>query len=302
METVKFELKSKKKIFGLLSSFIALILIILSLKSLSLRSTTIDLEIIYGHEMFLFVIYIIGFISLIFRIRNYLTYKKMKKKWGTEKRYSIEISKNKLISVHKIWDKVIIRTTEEEYKISKGFFIDQKALKNLPSYGSSNQKIYHLPSFYSFLFGTLMFIGAMISMISSQNGGKYDLKYLISPLRIKTIQIEGNFVQKKDDFKYNMSNFPQDEGRNQCILIDDKKVRLESPWAFKLADKIFNKEALKLLPNDTPIRIKIRKIDYENFIKTGKFDKTLRFYELEANGDILYQKRGLKEEFEVATF
>jgi len=255
METVKFKLKKGRVLFFqgsfILISLIGLMVIFNAINLF--KNKPIDAEnFVWLYAYFAIGYFVFGYLNTLLK---YLTLRKIKKIWGNSD--TIEIPRNEFVGIQDNWADIIIRTNNHRFRINKYYFEDLDSVTQLPPYPfDKNFKYLNQPIYYFYGFGIFLFAIASFSMINPFEG-KYDLKYAIP-----------------EDFRY-AHNFPEDEGRNQCILIDSNEVRLESPWAFKLADKVFNREALKLLTTGTPIKIKVRTKDYEKYLKTGKFEKRL---------------------------
>jgi len=298
METVKFKLNENYSsiIRDCLLLLIIFGFILLYMKFNGLKFGSTDAENFRWVYAFLMIINIATILSN--WLGEYFTVGKLKNFWGTKSTNIIEIPKSEFKGIQAQRNNIFIKTTDQVFQIEKNRFDDFDYIKNLPPYsGSINTKVQ--PKYYLFM-GYLFSISVAIILLCLGNSfnGKYDLKYAIPAFQIETIQFDAKYIKATN----RLTAVPELDQRAHKILVDSSEIDISSPQQFFLADKIFNKPALKLLPTSTPIKIKIRTKDYENYLKTGKFDKNLRFYELEANGDILYQKRGLREDFEIATF
>lgn len=294
METINFRLHKGRIIYSQLGYvFFAFIILFFASQAIYyFQKSDLDAENINW-----FSIFFLGPMILIslFKVVDILHLRKFQKKWGTTDKYEISIPKTELIGAKKYWQTVYIATKEERFQIDSFLFKELDKVEEFPFNPDFDKiKKFTFASFFKISVLVLFFI----AMAGFTSNGKYDLKYLIPFLKIETTQIEGVYIKKinkEPSLKFTNTKY-------HIIRIDSKNNQIVIPYESKLDNKIFNKAALKLLPNGTPIKIKIRSSDYEKFIKTGKFDKSLRFYELEANGDILYKKRGLKEKFEIAIF
>jgi len=119
---------------------------------------------------------------------------------------------------------------------------------------------------------------------------RYNPKYHLPILQIETNQVNAKYLEKlaiEIPYRFRTSE-------KHKVLIDSTEVEIRAVAERNLSIRIYNLAALEHLQNGDSLKIKIRTEDYEKYLKTRKFEKRLRFYELEANGEILYQKRGLK--------
>ncbi len=302
METVKFEVKKERVIFYKLSFIINLTFhlgLFLWLLFHTIKSTTnktLDAE---YFSWFLFLL--IPLILLIFCIEkfsNYSVLKKLKTSWGVNNSNIIEIPNNELEGIVNYWNHVLIKTKKNRFLVVKDYFEDLDYVSKLPQLPNNKRPNYFKTNAFQLIL--LVSFGFILWFLSVNTicEGKYNLKYLIPALQIETIQLEVKYIQDTDII-YTRNDKKE---RNHLFLIDSVQFRITAPDELFLADKILNITALKKLRTGAPIKIKIRPKDYKKFIKDGSSDWYFPFYELEANGDILYQKRGLKEDFETATF
>jgi len=279
METVKFKVKKGEPIFSKreILFYVILILIFISPEIYQIYSPEYDAENFESRDFFKLFYLWIPFL-LFSKYPDFIMQKRINKNWDTFGANTVEIP---IKEIGWVFDK----DDSVEIQVKKNSFYLQK--KEIEAFDNFKEvvKIYEDFKPLRYLYGFLLFIAVIIFPIMLKNDplvDSYNFKYYLPTLQIKTTQIEATFIEEiHNNKKYK-------------VIITRNEVGISTPSGWDLPNKIINKSALKLLPTSTPIKIKIRTKDYENYLKTGKFDKNLRFYELEANGDILYQKRGLR--------
>lgn len=300
METVKFRLKKNYTALIDWSSIINSIFSIVIISGLIYEAInkTYDAENFPSFLLNTFFILLValGFTALI----NYLQFKNLKKHWGAENSDTIEIAEKEIDRIIDSWDFIKVETKTDSFNINKKYFENLDFLTKAPHLLQKETPtfniigVFYVLIFFAFAAGTVHLIQSTPSLY------KYNLKYHFPTLQIETTQIDATYVKAVTE----KHNFYIQEVviERYTVLINNTKVELKVVEESNLVNKIYNRQALTQLKKGSPVRIKIRTKDYENLIKNGKPKWFIRFYELEANGDILYQKRGLKEDFETATF
>ena len=119
---------------------------------------------------------------------------------------------------------------------------------------------------------------------------RYNPKYHISPLKIETTQINAKYLRKLP-IKSPLGLYTSEKHK---VLIDTMEVVIRAVAEADLLSRIYNPLAFDQLQNGDLLKIKVRTEDYQRLGIFDNSDKQMRFYELKANGEILLQKRGLK--------
>jgi len=231
--------------------------------------------------------------------REYFAFKKFKNKWSVSDSNFIEIQKEILKGIFDFGNKIQIQTNNNEFFIPKKYIEDLEQL-NIDSL-SPKPKEYLRAELIKKLWTPflLLIIGITIFMLRSNYMEDYNFKYAIPSFQIKTIQLEVKYIEDAT-FVHHFS-YRETVYKRYKVLINDSQEIITFVNDWHIGNKIFNENALNQLKPGSLIKIKVRTEDYQDFLKQKKFRK-FPFYELEANGDILYQKRGLREDFEIATF
>lgn len=286
METVKLKLKKSSVSFSNWSIFTIGLFIIISIEAYQILSPEYDAE---NYETIDLLKTIMIFAPLFFVV--HLLYLR-RKNWNTYKSETIEIPKIQIKKVIDYGDSVKIQTKDNNFYVYKDDIENPDCLEMIPYKNETNFDLAIWVFFYFIV---------MVAALCLKNNPfleKLNFKYYLPALQIETTQVNATYIKQLEigiPFRFRTSE-------KHKVLIDNKEVEIRAVSENDLSNRIYNPAYLEHLEKGESLKIKIRTEDYLNLKTNQKDDINLRFYELEANGDILYKKRGLKEEFETATF
>jgi len=293
METLKFTLE--KKDINLINQAIWPILIyavfVLGFPVYEIIFEGADVETFETYEVIkssIFFCFLSYFMYPVFY--NQVKLRRVKQKWGKLNSNLIAIPKKELKEIEELEDTIKIQTNSFSFEVNKNAFENLDQFTVIPDKSGDESLILWLLKWFILAF---LFIFSILFFIHAKNNSmvdRYNPKYHISPLKIETTQINAKYLRKLP-IKSPLGLYTSEKHK---VLIDTMEVVIRAVAEADLLSRIYNPLAFDQLQNGDLLKIKVRTEDYQRLGIFDNSDKQMRFYELKANGEILLQKRGLK--------